>query len=302
MTSKRLNKDFALTDTLSFIESKGGITIAMISNEHASAQISLYGAHVMSFEPNDSEEVLMMSSKCVFEIGTPLRGGIPICFPWFGPNKNDNTLPMHGFARIMNWKVVESQQLKSGETILKLYLSTSPATLKLWPYPFTCELTFTIGKKLNIEWQVTNNSNEEFEFSQALHSYFATDDISQINVSGFEGAHYLDALNQLTDTVEKEPSIVIDKEVNRCYLNTDSKCTLSDKGMNRKIEIIKTGSQSTVVWNPWIETSKKFKDLRDDEYNDFICIETANVHQNIITLTPGQSHSMSLSIAVLPLK
>jgi D-hexose-6-phosphate mutarotase len=298
MTVKQLNSQFGIKDILTFVEGKGEMAIAMISNDYASAQISLYGAHVMSFEPVDKDDVLMMSNKSIIEKGKPIRGGIPLCFPWFGPNSDDKSLPAHGFARLMDWTVKSAVQQASGSTQLVLTLSDSETTRRMWPFSFRCELTITVGESLDMSWTTFNTGRESISITSAMHTYFYTEDVTALSIKGLQGVTYLDALQQLSPVVEENEAIVIDKEVNRCYMDTDSECVIEDASLERTIRIRKMGSKSTVVWNPWVETAKNIADLGNNEYQEFVCVETANVHNNRITIASGERQTMSMSVSV----
>lgn len=299
MTVKELNSKYAIEGCLSFVESKGGMAIAMLSNDHSFAQVSLYGAHVLTFEPAEQDDVLMMSNKSYFEKGKPMRGGIPLCFPWFGPHATDKALPPHGFARLMDWNVKATAQQPDGATCLVLSLTDNEQTRAMWPHAFECDLTIVAGKTLDMSWSVKNTGSEAFEIASAMHTYFATNDVTQINIKGLEGVTYLDATQQLAPVTEGTAPVVIDREVNRCYMDTTATCEITDPSMDRTIRVAKTGSQSTVVWNPWKEVAKTIADLEDNEYQGFVCLETANVHRNKVTVAPGAEHAMSLSISTL---
>jgi glucose-6-phosphate 1-epimerase len=297
MTIQELNSKYGIKGILTFVESAGNMAIAMVGNDLSSAQISLYGAHVISFEPAEQDDLLMMSELSSYEKGKPMRGGIPLCFPWFGAHPNNPTKPPHGFARLSDWAVKETAQLADGSTKLVLSLTENEATLAEWPYAFSCELTFVVGEKLALSWTITNTGNDTFEVAPAFHTYFATNDVTKVAIKGLEGVTYLDALQQLAPVQEGSSPIVIDKEVNRCYMDTVSTCVIEDKSMDRTITIDKTGSKSTVVWNPWIETAAKIGDLDDAEYQQFVCVETANVHHNKLQIAAGESHTMTATIA-----
>jgi glucose-6-phosphate 1-epimerase len=298
MTVKELNRQFAIEGFLTFVEGYGEMAIAMVSNDFASSQISVYGAHVMSYEPADKDDALMMCHKSAYQKGKPLRGGIPLCFPWFGANSTDNRLPSHGFARLMDWNVKGASQLDNGATQIVFYLTDSVVTRKMWPYSFRTELTITVGETLEMSWTTFNTGKESFPLTSALHSYFATEDVTMLSVKGLQGVTYLDNLNQLEPIVEENEAIIIDKEVNRCYMDTDAECVIEDASLDRTIRIRKRGSKSTVVWNPWIETAKSITDMSNNEYLEFVCVETANVHHNKVVVAPGESQTISLSISV----
>ena len=297
MTIKELNSKYAIEGYLSFVEGKGNMAIAMLSNDYSFVQVSLYGAHVLTFEPADKDDVLMMSSKSYFEKGKPMRGGIPLCFPWFGPHVTDKAFPAHGFARLMDWTVKSTAQLDNGNTQLVLRLTDNESTRALWPYAFECELSIVVGEKLEMEWIVKNTDSQEFEVASAMHTYFSTNDVTQLSINGLEGVTYLDATQQLAPVVEGKNPIRIDREVNRCYMDTQSTCEIIDPSMERTIRVAKTGSNSTVVWNPWADVAKNIADLGDKEYMGFVCVETANVHHNKVSIAAGASHRMTLTIS-----
>lgn len=296
MTIQELNQKYAIDGVLSFVEGAGGMAIAMIGNDLASAQVSLYGAHVISYEPADMDDLLMMSELSAYEKGKPMRGGIPLCFPWFGPHPADSSKPPHGFARLSDWKVKTTAQLANGATQLVMELTDNAQTKAEWPYAFSCEIAVTVGESLDLSWTITNTGTEAFETAPAFHTYFSTNDVTKIAIKGLEGVTYLDALQQLAPVQEGVAPVAIDREVNRCYMDTESTCLIEDNSMGRTIQIAKSGSKSTVVWNPWVETAKKIGDLRDEEYREFVCLETANVHHNKLKLGPGESHTMTASI------
>ncbi|MFT3737583.1 MAG: D-hexose-6-phosphate mutarotase [Breznakibacter sp.] len=294
MTIQELNQKYGIKGILSFVEGAGRMAIAMVGNDLASAQISLYGAHVISFEPAGQDDLLMMSELSSYEKGKPMRGGIPLCFPWFGAHPGDSAKPPHGFARLSEWEVESSAQLPGGATRLVFSLTDNDATRREWPYAFRCEMAVTVGESLGLSWAITNTGDEAFETAPAFHTYFSTNDAGQIAIKGLEGVTYLDALQQLAPVKEGTSPVLIDREVNRCYMDTESTCLIEDKSMGRTIQIDKSGSKSTVVWNPWVETAKKIGDLDDNEYTQFVCVETANVHHNKLKLAPGGAHTMTV--------
>ena len=298
MTISELNQKYAITGVLSFVEGVGNMAIAMIGNDLASAQISIYGAHVMSYEPTGQDDFLMMSELSSYEKGQPMRGGIPLCFPWFGAHPSNLAKPPHGFARVSDWTVKSTSQLANGATQLVVTLNDTDVTREEWPFAFACELSITVGKSLDLSWTISNTGSEEFEIATAFHTYFSTNDVTKLSIKGLEGVTYLDAMQQLAPVQETASPLVIDREVNRCYMNTQSVCQIEDASMDRTILVSKSGSQSTVVWNPWADTAKKIGDLVDDEYTQFVCLETANVHQNKLKISSGASHTMTASISL----
>jgi glucose-6-phosphate 1-epimerase len=295
MTLQELNNQFSIPETIVF-EEENGLNVATISNNYATAIISLYGGQILSFKPHDKKELLFVSSLSKFEEGQAIRGGIPLCFPWFGPRPNTPSLPKHGFARLMNWSVKSVQQLVDGATSLILSLTDNTQTRQWWPYAFNTEIEFIIEKELTVKWHIQNNDKKPFSFTNALHSYFNIGDINKTTVTGLENTPYLEEIRSEEPFAGELHAITIEREVDRIYSDTENCCTIIDETLHRKIKINKSGSHSTVIWNPWSEVAAGMKDLGNQDYLHFICVETANVGHNAITLEPQSSHAMSLHI------
>jgi glucose-6-phosphate 1-epimerase len=267
-----------------------------VTSEFSSAKISLYGAQVLSFIPKGGFDVLMVSEKSSFERTKPIRGGIPLCFPWFGGHAMNADLPMHGFARLSDWKVIASEKADDGKVHLKLGLTSNAQLLKLWPFEFNSEMEVIIGKSLEMNWFIENTGQSPFEVTNALHTYFAVADVTKTRVEGLEGVAYFDSANNGAFTDGESHPLIINQEVNRLYVDTTSACKVVDTAMNRTILVLKSGSNSTIVWNPWIETSKKIADLGDDEYKRFLCVESGNVKKNFVAIQPGEAHITTLVV------
>lgn len=298
MNIDQLNEKFAIANELRFENGKGDLPFVKIKNDKASCTLSLYGAHVLSFIPNQQEEVLWLSKTSEFKINTPIRGGIPICFPWFGPHANDGQKPPHGFARLVLWDVEGTKQLPNGDTHIALGLSESDYTKNIWPHAFKAQINVTVGKELVVELTYTNTSTETFTCTDALHTYFNIGDLNLISIDGLSEATYYDgfATELLT---QNTPTLKIEKEENRRYVNHTNECTIVDEVLNRKIKVSKTGSNVTVVWNPHLETSKKIGDIHEGGYKNFICVEAVNAYQDSIVLSPGESWSISTNICIV---
>jgi glucose-6-phosphate 1-epimerase len=300
MELKELNSKFSISNCVVFSKGKGGFTYAELTSKNAKAQISLYGAHVLHFVPNGEKDVLWNTEKSYFEEGKPIRGGIPICWPWFGPHANDPNKPAHGFARLSNWEISKTAVTPSGETEISLTLTDSDVSRSLWPHSFRVSITIRLGNKLTVELSVTNTGKEVFEFTDALHSYLLVKEVSQISVEGLEGCSYFDGTNNNSSSIQSGRLIEIKKEENRRYLGTKNNCIVYDPMLKRKILIEKSNSNTTVVWNPWIETAKSMADMGDLDYKTMICVEAANAYNEIITLKPEQSFKMSTTLSISP--
>ncbi len=277
---------------------KGGLPMVEVENSEARAVISLYGGQVLSWQPKGEEEVLFTSARSWFEPGKAIRGGVPLCWPWFGPHPTDREKPMHGFARLHEWRLVQVTTTPEGKSIAVLEFEDSPATLALWPHPFHLRLEVEVGAHLRIALTMTNRAAEEVEITAALHSYFLLGEAGLVHITGLDDTFYIDTLQQERTTLQ-QGQIKIDWEINRIYLETGNSCTIHDPMLERQIMVRKEGSQSTVVWNPWEERSRTFQDLGDEEYRKMVCIEAGNVRRDRILLPPSASHTLATEFALM---
>jgi glucose-6-phosphate 1-epimerase len=297
MDLSALNKKFGIKGQLNFFPGEGGLPFVTVNNKYATAVISLYGAQVISYQPSGEEDLLWMSAKSIFKESKAIRGGIPLCFPWFGKHATDASLPQHGFARLCTWEVAETSLLRNGAVLIRLQLHHSPFTKTLWPFDFSATVTITVGETLELKLKVMNTDEKDFTYSDALHTYLNVSNINNINIEGLKDTYYYDGFGD-TPLQQQEALLVIGKEENRRYVDHVSNCIVDDKGFTRKIRVSKTGSKVTVVWNPWIETTKTMGDMSADGYETFVCVEAANSYDDVITLKPGQSFSISTTIGI----
>lgn len=275
-------------------EMKGELKLLRIENDFAScALFPEHGGHVAEFAPKGKEDLLWLSGSSCFEPGKPIRGGIPVCWPWFGGHPTDSDKPAHGFARIAEWTLDAIDELENGETSVSMSLSDSPETLELWPHRFNLSSRVVIGETLTLELTTRNTGDEPFEITEALHTYFNVADVTKISIAGLDKTKYIDG----NSTKTQNGAVTFSSEVDRVYCDTQTECVINDPNMNREIRVSKTGSASTVVWNPWIEKSAKMPDFGDDEYRGMVCVETTNALRDARTITPGESHTISAIIA-----
>ena len=268
-----------------------------ITNAAALATISLHGGQVISYKLIDGFPILWNSHHCYHEMGKALRGGIPICWPWFGRHPSDPDKPAHGFARTSLWQVVSTESVDYACTRIQLRLTDNETTRTLWAYQFQLEILITVGKQLGIEFIIRNQDMTSFVFTGALHSYFKVEDVTRVSIDGLEGQSYIDLLDPSEFKLQQGP-LTIHAETDRIYLDTTNDCIINDPVLKRKIRISKKGSQSTVVWNPWIDKAKRMKDFGDDEYQGMVCVETTNTHTDTISITPQQEHRLQTIISV----
>ena len=276
---------------LTFEHGKGGLLRAVVNTQVSHGELVLQGAHITSWQPAGQSPVLWLSQCSYFEKGKPIRGGVPICFPWFGPNAKDGTLPAHGFARLVEWKMVGAHANEDGSIAIRLETT-------LDPFALTFQIEFGRELKMTLRTQLSANALSPQSFEDALHTYFAVSDVRSISISGLERTAYIDKVDQALPKAASGSPIRFTGETDRVYLGTQAECLLTDEGMRRVIRIAKLGSSSTVVWNPWIDKSKRMADFGDDEWPTMVCIETANVGGNLIKLLPGESHSTISIVSV----
>lgn len=294
---ENLNNCFAIADQLTFSTDPGGLIIAHIDNPHASATLALQGGHLMTWTPKDAKPVVWLSPAAKLAPGKSIRGGVPICWPWFGAHATDASFPAHGFSRTSLWQMLESTTLADGATQLTLELDPASMPKQQWPDSTTVQCIITIGNTLQMELVTQNNGAEEISLSEALHTYFAVSDVREISIDGLDGCSYLDKVEDFAQKQQSGP-ITFSSEVDRVYLDTQADCIIRDPGMSRLIHISKAGSDSTVVWNPWIEKSEQMGDLGDDGYLNMVCVESANAAQNTITLPAGEEHRLKVCYSV----
>jgi len=292
-----LNQKFGIRDQLIFTEGPGGFIVAEMRNPHGEATVALHGGHIMSFRPRDHEPVLWLSRNSHFKTGKAIRGGIPVCWPWFADHPTDTDKPAHGFVRTAVWSVSESENLEDESTRLKLLISDSEETMKLWPHRFRLEIDITVSDSLRIDLISTNTDNKPFMCGGALHSYFNISSDSNITVKGLKGSTYIDKVDHGRLKVQDGP-VSVRNETDRIYLDTKADCSIEDSGMHRQIGISKNGSSTTVVWNPWRDKARALKDFGDGEFHNMVCVETANAADDVINVAAGESHCLQSIISL----
>jgi len=298
---EQLNENFAFSDGENFLRFKmgeGGILLIEIHNDQASAVISMQGAHVLSWVPVDKEEVIWVSDDAVFASGRSVRGGIPVCWPWFGAHEDNASFPAHGFARTVMWQVLDVQQISSGETQIAFMLDTralDESYQQMWPSATVVEYRVTIAKTLKLELETFNHSDEEISIGQALHTYFKVDDVRNTAIDGLDDRDYLDKTDGFKRKTQSGP-VTLSDEVDRVYLQTPDDIIIDDT--KRKIMIKKRGSLSSIVWNPWKLVAEKMGDLGKDGYLSMLCVESANAAEDIVSIGSGQHHNLSVTYSL----
>ena len=272
-----------------------------VSGRGGSAEIYLQGAHVTSWQPKGQEPVIWLSRSSIFSPGAPIRGGIPICFPWFGPNGADSASPLHGFARLQDWTLVAASEVDDDVSLMFQLSDSEETRSSAWPFRFEATYRVVVGTTLQLSLEITNPGTGAVAFEEALHTYYAVGDVRDVAVRGLAGAMYQDRIVGGDPVKQGDEPVGIEKETDRMYLTSAGSVTIEDTAGDRVIRIRKDGSAGTLVWNPWIEKSTAMKDFGDDEWIETICVETCNAGSAGVLLGPGERHRMSTTIDLLPL-
>lgn len=291
-----LSEQYGVPGHVTFRAGPGGLAAAVIENEHASALITFAGGHVVHYQTKGQEPVLWVSPNAVFEAGKAIRGGVPVCWPWFGQHPTDSSKPMHGFVRTMVWNLAGTRALEDGSTEVRLFITDTPETRALWPHPFRLEIIVTVGPALRVELAAFNTGSEPFTYTAGLHPYFQVSDTSRIRITGLEGVSYLDK----EDGFRRKPgeeTLRISGPFDRIYTGTERDMVIHDEGYGRAIRIHKSGSRTSVVWNPG-ENAARMPDLGAGNERTFVCAETVNAVDDTVTVAPGEEARLGMAVTV----
>lgn len=265
-----------------------GFPLLRVRNEHGECDIYPYGAHIVGFRPRNGDELLWVSPYSTYEKGKPIRGGVPVCFPWFGPHWTKPELPLHGFARVREWDIGSIRALPDGRTRLVFTLVDDEASRAAWPGSFRLEYSVTVGKKLELELLIENTGMEPFECAEGFHTYFKVGNPARCEISGLDGVGYIDRANGNIRAVQSGV-LKLNRETVNAYMNAPTLTVLKDYQAGRIIKIEQDGMHSTVVWNPWESTGLKTTEIRE-AWDQFLCIESFNCLDCSLTVAPKSTH------------
>lgn len=292
-----LNQRFSSGRKLGFRD-VNGLIVVDIDTSLASAALCLQGAHLMMWRPKaQAEPVVWLSKLAKLAPGKSIRGGVPVCWPWFGPHASDAKLPAHGFARTVPWELTEARISADGVVELALALAGSEQTRVLWPHRARAELRVSIGETLKAALATINEGAQSIIIGEALHTYFHIGDIGAVRVLGLEGCAYLDKVDGGARK-RQEGAIDFTGETDRIYLDTTAECAIEDARLRRRIRITKTGSRSTVVWTPWTEKADKMGDFGPEGWRGMVCVESANAAENVVAVKPDERHTLAAEYRV----
>ncbi|MCC0177524.1 D-hexose-6-phosphate mutarotase [Waterburya agarophytonicola K14] len=293
MNIEQLNADYGIVNKVKIVAGKGGFPIIEINNEYANATLSLYGGQILSFQPvNQAEDIMFLSNQAYYQEGKAIKGGTPICWPWFGPDPEDKGRASHGFVRNRLWTIREIVTTQDGSTEVVMGLLDTPETRKIWDYSFDMSIAITVGNSLTVELTTRNTGDNSFSITQALHTYFRIGDINQVQVLNLEDLSYLDKVDGGKNKTQTG-TVTFDGECDRIYLDVPSQLIIDDSALGRKIKITAANSNTAIVWNPGATISANMADLGDLDYQRFVCVETANAANEVIEVAAGSDFNLT---------
>lgn len=294
-----LNRRFGIEGLAEVVAGAGGLPQVRITSRLGTAEVYLYGAHVTSWCPAGQQDVLFVSAESDWEAGKAIRGGIPICFPWFGPKAGDPNAPNHGFARLVEWRLDSLTALDDGGVTMVCVLESDAATLAVWPHTFCAAYRITVGKTLRLELTVINNGTLPLRFEEALHTYFKVGQIERVRISGLDETTYLDKNDQFR-AKRQLGDLYFEGPVDHVYVQTQEPVEVLDAVLYRKVRTEKLNSTTTVTWNPWQEGAAALRDFGDEEWRSMVCVEASNVMDAAMVLGPGEEHNLRVTLTVTP--
>lgn len=289
----------------------GELNCWRIRHGQAELVVAQQGAHIISYQIDGDQPLIWSNPGAVFKHGKAIRGGMPVCWPWFG-NFQRNPLSVqdmrhssepanaHGEVRAIDWELMGLGE-DGDALIIEFIQPKAEGHLPGWPHAVGVKLQIRMDAALNVSLISFNAGPEEVSLSQALHSYFAVSDVQQISIQGFDGVSYLNTLESWEKSEMQAGDITFTGETDRIYQDTPDLISIVDPEWKRRIQIQSLGSKSSVVWNPWIDKTKTFSDMHADGWKSMVCVETANVLADIVTLKPNDMHVMGVSIWAEPL-
>jgi glucose-6-phosphate 1-epimerase len=292
-----LEARFGIADVVRFEAGPGGLIRAVVTTASALGQVYLHGAHVTHYEPAGERPILFTSPRSRFVAGKAIRGGVPVIFPWFGPRAGHPTAPEHGFARVAEWVLDSVVRHDDGSVAVTLRLDSSDATRASWPHDFRLLHRIVFGPRLEMTLEVENRGRDAFSFEEALHTYLLVGDVRRATIAGLEGASFIDKTDGLTRKRLGDRPMRLDAATDRVFLDTRMPCTVDDPVFGRQLVVEKSGSATTVVWNPWSEKAAAMADLGADAWPSMLCVETANAADDAVALAPGARHRMTAVVS-----
>jgi glucose-6-phosphate 1-epimerase len=298
-TIEELDRRFGIPGTASVCEGNGGLPRIRIAGSQAEGEMYLHGAQVTSWKPAGGDEVLFLSTTSRWQEGQAIRGGIPICFPWFRAKADDPRAPSHGFVRTRSWQIESIVEDNSGVGVT-MSTESDDQTRRWWPAEFRLMYRAVFGSTLTLELVCTNTGETDLRFEEALHTYNRVADVANVQLRGLDSVHFLDNTDSNTEKVQHGP-VQIASATDNAFLDTQNAVDLIDPELRRSIRLQKANSLTTVVWNPWREGAVRLSDLGDGEWTQFLCVEASNILTSSVPLAAGENHKMAAVLSTAKL-
>ena len=297
-TAAELDRQLGVPGVARVSEGNGGLARVQITGAFGEGEMYLHGAHLTSWKPAGHDEVLFISTKSRWEEGHAIRGGIPICFPWFRGKVDDAHAPAHGFVRTKMWQLESIVEIGNENGVaVTMFTQSDEHTRKWWPGEFRLVHRVTFGSALRLELVCMNTGTMPFRFEEALHTYNRIASIQDVRVQGLDGVSYLDNTDSNKEKTQRG-DVIVAAQTDSAYRNTQNEVALLDPKRKRRIRLQKEHSLSTVVWNPWSEGATRLQDLGEGEWRQFLCVEASNILDAAINLAPGQEHRVAAVLTV----
>ena len=280
------------------VPGNGGLAKVRVTTSLAAGEVYLHGAQVTSWKPAGAEEAIFLSQHSHWQDGRAIRGGIPICFPWFRAKADDAQAPAHGFVRTREWQLDSVTAEGDGCVAVTCSTGSDDATRRWWPHEFRLVHRVTIGSSLHLELTVTNLGSAPFVFEEALHTYFRVGAAERARVRGLDQVTYLDNTDGNREKVQSG-DVALTAPTDNAYLNTRSALELIDPTLHRILRTNKQNSETTVVWNPWQQGAATLADLGADEWRLMTCVEASNILRSAVSLAPGEQHAMGATLSTV---
>jgi glucose-6-phosphate 1-epimerase len=296
---EELERRFGIQGVAKICEGNGGLPRIQITGSHAEGEMYLHGAQVTSWKPVGNDEVLFLSTKSGWQEGQAIRGGIPICFPWFRGKADDHKAPAHGFVRTKNWQLESIVEDKSGVCVT-MSTQSDEQTRHWWPAEFRLLNRVVFGSELILQLICANIGKTDLRFEEAFHTYNRVTDVTNVRLQGLDSVHFLDNTDSNTAKVQRG-DVTIASETDNAFLATQNNIDLIDRELHRHIRLQKANSFTTVVWNPWRDGAARLRDLGEGEWAKFLCVEASNILAASVNLAPGEEHKMTAVMSVAEL-
>ncbi|QLC73205.1 D-hexose-6-phosphate mutarotase [Pseudomonas sp. LPB0260] len=288
----------------------GALTCWRIRHADAELLVAQQGAQLLSYQRDGERPLIWLSEQAAYESGRSVRGGVPVCWPWFGDLRRNpqavqamhtggNLMPSHGLVRDLEWNLLGIDKRDDGVN-LDFAFNSAEQPLPNWPQAAELKLRIRLDQHLHLDLVSRNLGDAPLALSQALHSYFAVGDVRQAQVEGLQGCRYIDTLDDWTERQQLDP-LRFAGETDRIYLDTPAQLSILDPVWQRRIQLRSSGSRSAVLWNPWTDKAQRLSQFASDAWQGMLCIEHANVMEDLVVLAPGAEHRLSVSLWSEPL-